>query len=341
MKQALITGANGFIGSYLTKYLAENGIYTTAFILKGTKCQLLEQIYPSMENVSIIEGNILDEKMLEKLVKDKHYIVHLAGVIQGYIQEDYDRINVKGTENILNACVNFNPIVERIILASSSAAAGFGTPENPLRENSKANPIPNDFYGISKYKMENLANNYNGKLPITIVRPCSVLGPGNNVTLGSYQLVKKRFKLQFLGPKRPISYIDVEDLVKGFYLCLIKQKAKGEVFYFCNDRITTLAELQEIASVTIFNRKYGKLIGIPLTKFMFRVGAILMEGLYKIQKKQAPFINQGKVLGVFAPGQVASSEKAKKLLEWKTSFSITETVYREGNWFIEQGWMEN
>ena len=159
MKQALITGANGFIGSYLSKYLAENGIQTTAFILKGTECYLLKQIYPSLKNITIVEGNVLDENTLSELVKGMDYVIHLAGVIQGYEQEDYDRINVKGTENILNACKKFNPNVKRIILASSSAAAGFGTLDNPLIETKKAIPIPNDFYGISKFKMENLAKN--------------------------------------------------------------------------------------------------------------------------------------------------------------------------------------
>lgn len=340
MKQAFITGANGFIGSFLTKYLAENGIQTTAFILKGTDYDLLRIIYPSLENITIVEGNILNKESLHELVKEKDYVIHLAGVVQGYNQEDYDRINVKGTENILNACIESNPDVERIVLTSSSAAAGYGTIEKPLTEDLEPRPLPNDLYGISKYKMERLAESYMDRLPIAIIRPCSVLGPGNKVIQDNYFIIKMGFKLHFLGPNRPISSVDVEDLVRGFYLCMIKPEAIGEIFYFCTEESISLSEMQEIVSYIIYDRKNRKLIGIPIPRFLFRIAAITMEGIQRMKKKPAPFINQAKIVAAYAPGQVASSEKAKKLLGWKPKYSIVEIITREGNWFIEQGWIK-
>ena len=340
MKTALITGANGFVGSFLSKSLAEQGIATTAFILKGTNYNLLKNIYPSLKNLKIVEGNILDNG-LQKLVKGMDYIIHLAGVTHGYNQQDFDRINVKGSLNLLEACALSNPEIKRIVLASSSAAGGFGTLDNPLTEDKEPEPIPEDCYGVSKYRMEKLAGKYSKKLPITIIRPCSVLGPGNAVTVGSYKLVKSGFKMKFLGSYRPMSIVDVDDLIKGINLCLKKKEAKGEVFYFCSDRYTSLAELQEIASVVIYNRTFGKLINIPIPRFAFRTAAILLETINKIERKPAPFLNQAKVHGAFAPGQVATAEKAKRVLGWKPKYSIFETVTREGSWFIDQGWIKN
>ena len=58
--KAFVTGANGFIGSFLVKYLVDQGIETTAFILKGTDCKLLKLLHPSLEGVTIVEGNILN-----------------------------------------------------------------------------------------------------------------------------------------------------------------------------------------------------------------------------------------------------------------------------------------
>lgn len=339
MKQAFITGANGFIGSFLTKYLAEKGIQTTAFILKGTDCNLLRIIYPSLKNVTIVEGDILDEESLTELVKGKDYIIHLAGVVIGYQQEDFDRINVKGTENILNACIKSNPNVERIVLTSSSAAAGFGTAEKPLTENRESNPIPGDFYGISKYRMEQLADSYMARLPITVIRPCSVIGPGNQVVQDNYPLIKMGFKLQFLGPVRPVSAINVEDLVNGFYLCMVKPEAKGEVFYFCANGITSLSEYQEVISCTLTDRKYGTLISIPIPRFLMKTFALIVERVHRIRKKPAPFLSQAKIIAIFAPGQVVSSEKAKKLLGWEPKYSIIQSITLEANWFIEQGWI--
>ncbi len=340
MKQAFITGANGFIGSFLTKHLAEQGIQTTAFILKGTDCNLLRIIYPSLTNVTIIEGNILDEKSLNELVKGKDYIIHLAGVVLGYNQKDFDRINVKGTENILNACIISNPDIERIVLTSSSAAGGFGTRDKPLTENLKPSPMQNDFYGISKYKMEQIAETYKNRLPIAIIRPCAVIGPGNQIVQNNYPLIKMGFKIRFLGHNRPASAIHVEDLINGFYLCLKKPEAIGEVFYFSADGMTNLSEYQEIISYTITNRKYGTLITIPVPHFLMKAIAILLEEIHRISKKSAPFLNQAKVIGIFAPGQVVNSNKAKKLLGWKPKYTITQSIILEAKWFIEQGWIE-
>jgi len=340
MKQAFITGANGFIGSFLTKHLAEQGIQTTAFILKGTDYDLLRIIYPSLKNIAIVEGNILDEESLLELVRGKNYVIHLAGVVLGYKQEDFDRINVKGTENILNACFESNTDIERIVLTSSSAAGGFGTAEKPLKENCEANPMHGDYYGISKYKMEQLAETYMDRLPITIIRPCAVIGPGNQVVQNNYPLIKKGFKIRFLGLNRQASAIHVEDLVNGFYHCMKKPKAIGEVFYFSADGMTNILEYQEIISTTISNRKYGKLIAIPVPRFLLKAFAVIMERIHRIRKKPAPFLNQAKVIGIYAPGQVVRSDKAKKLLGWKPKYSITESIILEAEWFIEQGWIK-
>ena len=339
MKKAFVTGANGFIGSFLLKYLAEQGIEVTGFILKGTDCEFLKMIYPSLKNITIIEGNILDKDSLQSSLQDMNYVFHLAGIIQGYVQEDFDKINVVGTEVLLNACLVNNPNLERIVLLSSSAAAGFGTPNEPLVENKPTKPDPRDFYGVSKYRMEQLANTFSNKLPLTIVRPCTVLGPGNKVISGYYKLAKWGLKLVFAGPRRPISIIAVEDLVVGIYLCAITTEAKNEIFYFCTDNSVSTEELQDIMALKIYHRKYGSLISISLSYPLFKAVTIIAETIHRIGRKPAPFISQTKIIAAFAPGQVVCATKAKEMLGWQPKRSIVSTVVREGTWFVENGWV--
>jgi nucleoside-diphosphate-sugar epimerase len=336
-KRAFITGANGYIGSYLTKFLAEKGIETIAYILKGTNCNFLKMIYPSLKNVKIVEGNVLDNGSLDDKIKDCDYIIHLAGVIKGYTQSECDKVNVIGTLNVLNACVNHNPDVKRVVLVSSSAAGGYGTPEDPLTEDKELKPFPNDYYGMSKYKMEMVSRDYNNKLPISIVRPCAVAGPGNNVTLSYYTLTKMGVKLVFSGSRKEMSLVDVEDVVYGIYLCLIKQEAIGEAFYFSCDKSVTINEMQEIMSYKLFGRNYGDLLTIPVSRFLMRSAAIILEVIYKLQRKPPHFINQSKIYSAFAPGHVVSSEKAKKILGWKPKQTVVSLLVREGQWFIDQG----
>jgi nucleoside-diphosphate-sugar epimerase len=336
-KHAFITGANGFIGSYLTKYIAEKGIKTTAYILKRTDCKFLKMIYPSLENIKIVEGNILDKKSLIKHVQGMNYVFHLAGVIKGYTQEECDKVNVKGTENILDVCTRNNPNIERIVVVSSSAAAGYGTPEDPMSEDKNSKPLQNDYYGISKYRMEQVANMYSDKLPISIVRPCAVVGPGFNITLEYYTLTKMGVKLSFVGPRRGVSLVDVEDLTKGIYLCAIKPEAKGEAFYFSCDGSVTIEQMQEIINYKIYKRKYGSLLTIPVSRRIAKTLAIFLEFVNKIQKNPVPFINQSKIQGAFAPGQVVTSDKAKRVLGWQPDQTIVSAITREGQWFRDHG----
>jgi nucleoside-diphosphate-sugar epimerase len=339
IKSAFITGANGFIGSYLTKHLAKQGIETTAFILEGTDCKLLRDIYPSLKNVKIVEGNILDMKSLQKHVNGMNYIFHLAGVVKGYRQEDFDRVNVLGTKNLLEVCSNNSHDLDSLVIVSSTAAAGYGTPEDPLIEDKVSKPILNDCYGISKYRMECLVKFYAEQLPISIVRPCAVLGPGNNVIIDNYKTVKLGFKLIMAGPKRHMSIVDVEDIARGIYLCAENPEAIGEVFYFSSEGLVTLNELSEIMNYKIFNRKYGSLLSISVPQFAMHIFTSLIETFHKLQRKPAPFINQSKLISAYAPGQVVNSEKAKKILGWKPEYTIVETITREGKWFQEKGWI--
>ncbi|MCE7745491.1 MAG: NAD(P)-dependent oxidoreductase [Candidatus Heimdallarchaeota archaeon] len=338
-KTAFVTGANGFIGSYLTKYLAEQGIETVAYILKGTDCKLLESVYPSLKNVSIVEGNILDKKSLQKHVKKSNYIFHLAGVVKGYDQEEFDRVNVIGTKNLLEVCFEAKKEFERVVIVSSSAAAGYGTPDDPLREDKINEPIQNDCYGISKHRMECLIKSYYDQLPISIVRPCAVLGPGNYVIIDNYKSVKLGIKLMMAGPKRYMSIVDVEDIARGIYLCAGNPKAIGEVFYFSSEGLTSFNDMSEIINYKIFKRKYGSLLGITVPQFMMHIIVSIIEIFHKMQRMPAPFINRSKILGGYAPGQVVNSEKARKILGWKPKYTIVETITREGKWFQDQGWI--
>ncbi|MHA1126923.1 MAG: NAD-dependent epimerase/dehydratase family protein [Candidatus Heimdallarchaeota archaeon] len=339
MKKAFVTGANGFVGSFLLKHLVEQGMEVTAYILKGTDNGFLEKINPSLKNITIIEGNVLDWDSIKASLRDINYVFHLAGILQGYVQEDYDRVNVNGTKNILNACLQNNPNLEQVVLLSSSTAVGFGTDEDPLVETTFAKPHPRDYYGVSKYRMEQVASKYKEKLPLVIVRPCAVVGPGNKVILGNYKLAKYGFKLVFPGPRRPISIIDVEDLVSGIYLCAVTPAARDEIFHFSGENSASVEELAEILSYKVFNRKYGRLISIPVTYPIMKATTIIMETINKITKKPAPFINQAKILAAFAPGQVVCSDKAKEILGWEPKHSIASAVLHEGAWFVENGWV--
>ena len=335
--RALVTGANGFVGSHLTKTLADMGIKTTAFILKGTGIKLLKQLKPNFDYINVVEGNILDVATLKQLIKGTDFIFHLAGVIRGFNQRDYDRINVDGTRNVLRACMEVNPEVKRVVIISSLAAAGSGTLKKPSCEEDTPNPSMRDYYGISKFKLECVTQACMEDLPISIVRPSPVFGPGDLISLDLFKVVKAGIIAKVSGPRRPFSFIDVEDLVNAIVLCGTHPNAVGQLFNIGADYTVTWEDLMEIISVSVFNRKPGSLIKFNLPIYLLKILAYALEGIAKLTRNLAPFINRSKIENAVFPGSVCGNQKAKNLLGWKPKHDAISMAIRAGTWAKDHG----
>ena len=284
-----------------------------------------------------MEGDIIDPSSLAPLIESVDYIFHLAGVIRGYNQQEYDRINLIGTQNIIRMCCKVNPNIKRLVITSSMAATTPGTVDNPACEEESGPPHPGDFYGVSKRKIEYFARKHFDKLPISILRPCPVMGPGDLVSLQVYQMVKMGIKLGYPGKRRLNNFIDVEDLVQALYLSSINDNAIGEVFNIAGDGLITMEELQEMIGYYTFNKKYGSLLTLQIPNFLFHGIAFVLEAMYRMFRLSAPFFNKSKAVNATAQSNVCSNEKAKQLLGWNPQHSYISMIKRAGNWFKQRG----
>ena len=138
----LVTGGAGFIGKYLVRSLLEKDYSVTIFdnISNSTKDSI-----DSLVDIGakIIEGDITKFLDIVNAVKDQDIVIHLAAKIS--VSESIKnpaetfRVNVDGTRNILTACKKNR--VKKLIVASSAAVYGEGSPNVKLTEKSKTNPI--------------------------------------------------------------------------------------------------------------------------------------------------------------------------------------------------------
>ncbi len=180
----------------------------------------------------MVYGDVTDLASLRRVLPKMDVVFHLAGIVKALDQAGFDRVNYYGTLNLFNACYEVNPDVQRIVLASSEAAAGPGQIGRPVTENDSTYPLPRDLYGISKFKAEFVAKKYFDRLPVAIARPASVFGAGDSVSLQLFQSVKMGIKLRAIGSIKEYSVIDVSDLCSGFWACAVNPSAVGETFFF-------------------------------------------------------------------------------------------------------------
>jgi UDP-glucose 4-epimerase len=194
----LVTGGAGFIGSHITKKLVEKKHNVTVIDnLYTGKEEKLESI---KDKIVFVKGSILDDELLEDITEDVDGVFHqaaLASVQDSFVKPDeYNAVNVNGTENILRLAKKKN---FKVVYASSSSV--YGNPKRiPIRESDDKNPI--NPYAETKLKKEELAVKYS-KMGVKVIglRYFNVFGKGqSNEYAGVLKLFLERIRNE-LPPK--------------------------------------------------------------------------------------------------------------------------------------------
>lgn len=227
MKYALVTGCAGFIASHLVEQLLLDNWNVIGldnfhpYYNKQLKLKNLE-ISKSHENFKFVEGSLLNLDLLKKFsnIDTIFHLAAIAGVRNSFENPDeYFKINVKGTENILKIFEN----IDELIFASSSSVYGdLKSDQFPVNEKYSLNPISP--YGESKKQAELLCRNYSEKLKIktSILRFYTVYGPRQRPD----EAIMKFINLSISGKSIPIygdgtkirDYTFVSDIVNGIIL---------------------------------------------------------------------------------------------------------------------------
>ena len=222
MKKALVTGADGFIGSHLTELLLKNNFKVTALVQYNSFNSFgwLENINEN-ENLNIISGDVRDANFCKNIVKDVDVIFHLAALIAipySYVApESYIDTNVKGTLNICPAAKESGNI--RVIHTSTSEVYGSSL-YVPMDEK---HPLqPQSPYSASKIAADAIAMSffYTFKLPVTILRPFNTYGPRQSARAVIPSIIIqmanniKKIRLGDTSPTRDFNY--VEDTCMAF-----------------------------------------------------------------------------------------------------------------------------
>lgn len=241
MKTILVTGAAGFIGSYLVKKLfAENKEYQVIGIdsmndyydvrLKEQRLQELMQ-FP---NFTFIKGNIADKQLINDtfIQYQPQIVVNLAaqaGVRYSITNPDaYIESNLIGFYNILEACRHHE--VEHLVYASSSSVYGSNKKVPYSTDDKVDNPV--SLYAATKKSNELMAHAYSKlyNTPSTGLRFFTVYGPAGRPDMAYFGFTNKLVKGEMIqifnygNCKRDFTYVD--DIVEGVYRVMMKAPAK-------------------------------------------------------------------------------------------------------------------
>jgi nucleoside-diphosphate-sugar epimerase len=224
MLRALVTGANGFVGSHIVEALLSKKHQVTCIVRKTSDLSWISH-FP----VFFKYGDLSDVKFLEICVKNIDIIVHCAGIVRAFNREDYFRSNVEYTKNLCSAVLKMNPSLKKFIFISSQAAMGPSSCANPKKLNEEETPVSD--YGLSKISAEEeIRELFLGKIPYTLLRPASVYGPRDKDIFIFFNLVNKHLRPVTL-KKRVLQLVYVKDVAQSVIACIDNEKSDNKTYY--------------------------------------------------------------------------------------------------------------
>ena len=274
---ALVTGASGFLGKHLVRRLLDADPQARVRVFSRGPFPLTG---PGMDRVETICGDIADADAVREAAAGCARIYHLAGVVQRSPADPWTayRTHVEGTRNICEA-MRAHP-VERCVVVSSSGTIAVGKTPRTANENSPyTHDIVKDWpYYLSKIYQEKQAlwHYRHHKLPIVIVNPSLLLGPGDE--RGSSTNDVRLFlegQIRVL-PTGGLNLVDVRDAAAGI-VAAMEKGSLGERYLLAGENLT----FHEWIRLT------AKLSGLAAPKFMLptaaaRTGAALLRALYPL-----------------------------------------------------------
>lgn len=247
-----VTGATGLMGIALVRRLLAEGATVQALARPSSRvAQGAKDL--AARGVQITQGDLNDADAIARAVRGADVVFHLAAKVNSSgTLADFIEANVKGSERVFSACVAEN--VRHVVYASSLAVYGRvgddGGDGGRIDETTPLDPSPGrrDFYSHTKILADRLAASFarEKNLPVTIVRPGIVYGPGKPPPPGLMSFTAAKTHFVFAQPEWRIPLIYVENLVDGLVTAAKSPNGALQEFNIVDDDALTLGAYHQI-----------------------------------------------------------------------------------------------
>ena len=324
--RVLITGATGFLGGHLIEEMAKGPHVPVCAHRKGSDTRRIDDL-----GLDKVVFDLTDRASMLQALKGVDAVVHLAAyyTFTGR-KEMYEKVNVKGTGDLLDACRETG--VRRFIYCSSTEAMGpIASP--PGDEDSPLNPQYE--YGRSKARAEELVKT--SGLDWTILRPSGIYGPSNVDDVAYYFITSfKGFASKFIigSGKNYIQFVHVKDVVQGFLKTLDSQASIGRTYIISQARPYTYEEVYGILA-KIFRQKeprwrvpkgMAKLMMLPIEGFSLLIG-------------RENFLYRRETVNSVTSDRAFRIDRARRDLGYEPAYDLPEGMAETVAWYRENGYL--
>jgi nucleoside-diphosphate-sugar epimerase len=323
--KAFVTGGSGFIGSHLVEELVNRGYEVYCLIRKTSTIEWLERL-----NVHFVFGDCRDKASLKNGVRGMDYVFHLAAAINGPDWQYYYDVNTRGTQNLIEACLDQAPHLSKFVFVSSISAAGPNPQGKPLCESDECRPISD--YGRSKLLAERIVLSFQDRLPVVIIRPSNVLGPRQKELFESIKLINRGIKPLVGTPRSETSLSDVRDVVRAIVAAAQQPQASGQTYFVTDGTTYAWKDIVEAVAEALGRRRF--FVRVP---YAVQYGAALASELQARIAGKTPWFTRKSIRATRKFSWLYDSSKIEKELGFKPERTMKAAVQRTVEWYRSQG----
>lgn len=333
MKNILITGASGFIGSFLVEEALKRGYRTFAGIRSSSSKGYLN--HPSLHLFEMDFSN--KEKLQNQLRKNSEafgpfdLVVHAAGLTKSRVLDEYYKVNLHNTERLVDSLIELSMVPERFVFLSSLASYGPGEGTTPVAETNIQAPIT--AYGKSKQAAEQMLATKN-QFPFVIVHPTTVYGPREKDLLVLIQSLNQHLELYIGNTQQQLSFIHVADVCKAIFLS-IDQPIIAKNILLSDTFNYTAKEFNQLVKGVLGKKTLPIVVPVPIAK----AAAHVSEWLGNL-RGVTPVLNKERLKEFQAPNWAVDATVLKKL-GFTPDFPLQKGIEHTIEWYKRNGWIKS
>ena len=345
----LVTGASGFIGSFIVEEGLKQGFEVWAGV-RGTSSRKFLQD----KRIHFAQLDMQDfEKLRSQLVTYKDemggqgwdYVVHAAGATKCLHRREFYRTNTQGTKNLINALQITGMVPRRFVFLSSLGVYG-AIRENPVRRPTADNPWiyspillsdhpkPNTAYGKSKISAERYLKEQKD-FPFTILRPTGVYGPRERDYYTMAKSIKQHIDIAAGITPQEITFVYVLDVVQAIFKSMTAPKAEGKAYFLTDGQIYNSRRYSDLVQQCLGN-PWVLHLKIPL--FLLRI-VCWISGKISYLTGKISVLNDDKYHILSQRNWQCEIEPAITDFGYAPEWNLEQGVEASIKWYRQEGWL--
>lgn len=325
IRNVLITGATGFVGSHVAEALAPRVDRVRALVRPTSDTERLRAL-----GIELVTATFEDRPALRRALQGAEVIIHLAALTHAGTSTALDRVNAGGTRALRDAALEADPPPRRFVYLSSLAAAG---PSGARPVGRADAPRPLTAYGRSKLAGERVLLEAADRLEVVILRAPAVYGPRDGEMLRFFRMARSGLLPVPAGPDRPLQLIHVHDLARAVVAAALAPHASG-IYHVANREAQPWAEVCRLLGRVAGRRV--RLLRVPGAAI--GAAAALSEAGARLRGGSTMF-NRDKARELLAEGWLCDTEDARAELGFETRIGLEEGLRQTWEWYRNEGWL--